>query len=64
CCRVAAQQLGLPAALTTGLPVTTGTADHVSVTGATLPSPGTWIIEVTAVRAGSPLVFSFEVPIR
>jgi copper transport protein len=46
------------------LPVTPVTTDHVSVTGATLPSVGTWTIEVTAVRTGSPLVFSFEVPIR
>lgn len=46
------------------LPVTPVTTDHVSVTGATLPSAGTWTIEVTAVRTGSPLVFSFEVPIR
>jgi hypothetical protein len=37
---------------------------HVSVLGASLPSPGTWTVEVTAVREGTPLVFSFEVPIR
>jgi hypothetical protein len=40
------------------------TADHVSVTGATLRPAGTWTIGVTAVQAGTPLVFSFEVPIR
>jgi hypothetical protein len=46
------------------LPVTSVTANHVSVTGATLPSSGTRTIEVTAERAGTPLVSSFEVPIR
>jgi copper transport protein len=45
------------------LPVTPVTPDHVTVTGASMPSPGTWTVEVTAVRAGEPLVFSFEVPI-
>jgi copper transport protein len=58
--------------------VTAGTADvpprrltvtpilpnHVTVTGASLPSPGAWTIEVTAVRQGTPVVFTFEVPIR
>jgi copper transport protein len=39
------------------------TPDHVTVPGASLPSPGTWTIEVTAVQAGVPLVFTFEVPI-
>jgi copper transport protein len=39
------------------------TPDHVTVAGASLPSPGTWTIEVTAVQAGVPLVFTFEVPI-
>jgi hypothetical protein len=45
------------------LPVTPVTADHVAVAGASLPSPGTWTIAVTAVRAGTPLDFTFEVPI-
>ena len=39
------------------------TANHVSVTGATLPSSGIRTIEVTAERAGT-LDSSFEVPIR
>ncbi|HEX6420406.1 MAG TPA: copper resistance protein CopC [Acidimicrobiales bacterium] len=46
-----------------GLQVTPVTADHVTVPGASLPSAGTWTIEVTAVRAGEALVFTFEVPI-
>jgi hypothetical protein len=46
-----------------GLPVTPVTADHVTVAGGSLPSPGTWTIAVTAVRAGTPLDFTFEVPI-
>ena len=45
------------------LQVTPVTPDHVTVAGASLPSPGTWTIEVTAVQAGDPLVFTFEVPI-
>ena len=45
------------------LQVTPVTPDHVTVAGASLPSPGTWTIEVTAVQAGEPLVFTFEVPI-
>lgn len=39
------------------------TADHVTVAGASLPSPGTWTVAVTAVRAGTPLDFTFEAPI-
>jgi copper transport protein len=45
------------------LQVTPVTTDHVTVAGASLPSAGTWTVEVTAVRAGEPLVFTFEVPI-
>jgi copper transport protein len=45
------------------LPVTPISTDHVTVSGASLPSAGTWTIEVTAVRAGEPLVYGFEVPI-
>ncbi|HKY67495.1 MAG TPA: CopD family protein, partial [Acidimicrobiales bacterium] len=45
------------------LQVTPVSTNHVTVAGASLPSPGTWHIEVTAVQAGQPLVFSFEVPI-
>ena len=44
--------------------MTSVTANHVSVTGATLPSSGARTIEVSAERAGTPLVSSFEVPIR
>lgn len=45
------------------LRVTPVTADHVTVAGASLPTAGTWTVEVTAVQAGEPLVFTFEVPI-
>ena len=46
------------------LTVTPILPNHVTVSGASLPSPGQWDIEVTAVRQGTPLVFTFEVPIR
>jgi copper transport protein len=59
--QVTAATSGVPARR---LPVTPVTADHVSVVGASLPSPATWTVEVTAVRAGATLIFSFEVPIR
>jgi len=45
------------------LQVTPVSTNHVTVAGASLPSPGTWTVEVTAVQAGQPLVFTFEVPI-
>ena len=45
------------------LQVTPITTNHVTVAGASLPSAGTWIVEVTAVQAGQPLVFTIEVPI-
>ena len=45
------------------LQVTPVTTNHVTVAGASLPSAGTWTVEVTAVQAGEPLVFTFEVPI-
>lgn len=45
------------------LQVTPVSTNHVTVAGASLPSPGTWTIEVTAVQAGEPLIFSFEVPV-
>ncbi|HET9609158.1 MAG TPA: copper resistance protein CopC [Acidimicrobiales bacterium] len=45
------------------LQVTPVTTDHVTVAGASLPTAGTWTVEVTAVQAGEPLVFTFEVPI-
>jgi hypothetical protein len=46
------------------LPVTPVSTNHVTVAGASLPSAGTWTIEVTAIQAGVPLVFTTEVPIR
>jgi copper transport protein len=58
--RVTAGTTGVPPRR---LPVTPISTDHVTVSGASLPSAGTWTIEVTAVRAGEPLVYSFEVPI-
>jgi copper transport protein len=45
------------------LQVTPITTNHVTVAGASLPSPATWTVEVTAVQAGRPLTFTFEVPI-
>jgi copper transport protein len=45
------------------LQVTPITTNHVTIAGASLPSAGTWTIEVTAVQAGQPLVFTIEVPI-
>ena len=45
------------------LQVTPVSTNHVTVAGASLPSPGTWTVEVTAVQAGQPLIFTFEVPI-
>jgi copper transport protein len=39
------------------------TPDHVSVIAASLPTPGTWTIETTAIREGEPLIFTAEVPI-
>jgi hypothetical protein len=45
------------------LQVTPITTNHVTVAGASLPTAGTWVIEVTAVQAGQPLVFTIEVPI-
>lgn len=46
------------------LTVTPITPSHVSAYGASLSSPGTWKIAVTAVRAGTPTTFNLEVPIR
>jgi copper transport protein len=45
------------------LQVTPVTTNHVTVAGASLPAPGSWTVEVTAVQAGQPVVFTFEVPI-
>lgn len=40
------------------------TVDHVTVPAAELPAPGTWRVQVTAVRQGRPSTFTFEVAIR
>lgn len=50
----------VPARRLQATPVST---NHVIVAGASLPSAGTWTVEVTAVQAGEALVFTFEVPI-
>jgi copper transport protein len=59
--QVTASTTGVPARRLPAAPVST---NHVAVAGASLPSAGTWTVEVTAVRAGVPLVFRSEVPIR
>ncbi len=46
------------------LTVTPITPTHVSALQATLTSPGTWTIEVTAVHEGQATTATFEVPIR
>jgi hypothetical protein len=46
------------------LAVTPVTPSHVSVYGASLPSAGTWTIQTTVVRAGTPSAVTFEVLIR
>lgn len=46
------------------LDITPITASHVSAYGASLTSPGTWTLTVTAVRAGVPVTFTIEVPVR
>ena len=58
--QVTAATDGVPARRLQVTPVST---NHVTVAGASLPSSGTWTIEVTAVQAGRPLVFRFEVTI-
>jgi copper transport protein len=37
---------------------------HVTAPGASLPAPGTWTVDVTAVRQGEPITFTLEVQIR
>ena len=59
--QVTASTQGVPARRLTVTPIL---PNHVTVSGASLPSPGAWTIEVTAVVQGAPLVFTFEVPIR
>lgn len=46
------------------LTVTPVTPSHVSVYGASLAAPGTWTLQVTAVRSGTPTTLTIEVPIR
>ena len=46
------------------LPVEQISPDHAVVYGASLPTPGTWAVDVTTVRVGVPRQFRFEVPIR
>lgn len=46
------------------LTVTPVTPNHVSAYGASLSSPGTWTLEISAVRAGVVTTFTIEVPIR
>ncbi|MGI8939662.1 MAG: hypothetical protein ACR2JF_15900 [Iamia sp.] len=38
--------------------------DHAVVYGASLPTPGTWEVDVTTVRVGVPRQYTFEVPVR
>ena len=59
--QVTASTQGVPARRLTVTPIL---PNHVTVSGASLPSPGAWTIEVTAVGRGRPSVFTFEVPIR
>ena len=54
---------------TTGIPprridIVPVSASHVSALGASLTAPGTWSVDVTVVRAGTPTTVTFEVPIR
>ena len=58
---VTAATAGIPARRLDLVPVS---ASHVSALGASLTTPGTWSIDVTVVRAGTPTTVTFEVPIR
>lgn len=58
---VAAATAGIPARRLDLIPVS---ASHVSALGASLTTPGTWSIDVTVVRAGTPTTVTFEVPVR
>jgi len=53
---------GIPARKLDG--VTPISPDHASVYGASLPTPGTWTVEVTTVTLSTTAQFSFEVPVR
>lgn len=44
--------------------VTPISPDHASVYGASLPTPGTWTVDVTTVTLSTTAQFSFEVPVR
>ena len=52
---------GIPARRIDLVPIS---SSHLTSTGASLTSPGTWTIDVTVVRAGTPTTTTFEVPIR
>lgn len=58
---ISASTLGLPPRRFDVIPVT---ANHVSVLGASFPSPGAWTLEVVLVRAGAPTTMTIELPIR
>lgn len=53
---------GIPARKLDG--VTPISPDHASVYGASLPTPGTWTVDVTTVTLSTTAQFSFEVPVR
>ncbi len=46
------------------LKVTPVTPSHQSVYGASLPRPGEWVFRITALRAGTPRVFTVKVPVK
>ena len=52
---------GIPARRLDLVPVT---SSHASALGTSLPAPGTWTVEATVVRAGTPTTVTFEVPVR
>ena len=58
---VTAETTGIPGRRIDIVPVS---ASHVSALRASLTTPGTWSIDVTVVRAGTPTTITFEVPIR
>lgn len=59
--QVTAAPPDVPGRRLTVVPVT---PSHVTVPGASLPAPGTWTIDVIAVRQGEPVTFTFEAQIR
>ena len=46
------------------LKVTPVSASHQSVYGASLPRPGEWVFRITALRAGTPRLFTVKVPVK